>query len=117
MMDFYNNYYDNDIDYENRYEFNNSHRHNEKRNCCVKKVEETYLCCPSYYNENKYEDKKEELFYPCYEGTFTLCPRKSYCSNNEIKHDKCNKYNMKEENHDNRCLRNRCCFCRLFSRW
>ncbi len=116
-MEFYNKYYDDNMDHENRNKFNNSHRHDKKRNCCMKRVEETFCCYPSYYNEEK-EDKKEEHFYPCYEGTFTLCPIKSSCNKSEeIKHNKCSNNNDGQENNDNRYFRNRCCFCRLFSRW
>ena len=97
---------------DTHYNFDNVNNYNRKRGCCVRKVEETICCYPSYYNEEK-EDKKDEHFYPCYEGIFTLCPRKSYCYNKEDnKQDSCYKDDKKYENRNNKC-----CFCRLFSRW
>ena len=108
-MNFYNNC--NNCDFEEK-DFN-------EKKCCVKRVEETYCCFPSYYNEEKdgckKEDKKETYEYPCYEGTIYLCPKKSHCNVKEDKYskdDRCNK-----DNHHNYRCHNRCGFCGLFSRW
>ena len=69
-------------DYDNKYDHN-------KKHCCVRKIEETICCYPSYYNEENKEKKKD------------------YCYKNE----------NKEENRCCRCS-NRCFgFCGLFRRW
>lgn len=118
--DFRNGYYMNNKDEccndysknnNNYYNFDNNY--DNKRGCCVRKVEETFCCYPSYYNEEKKKDKKEEIQERCFEGTFRICPRKSYCDNKEDnKQDSCYKDDKKYENRNNKC-----CFCRLFSRW
>ena len=118
--DFRNGYYMNnkdeccnDFSKNTYYNFDNNYNYDRKRGCCVRKVEETFCCYPSYYNEEKEEDKKDEHFHPCYEGTFTLCPRKSYHYNKED--NKQDSYYKDDKKYENR--NNKCCFCRLFSRW
>lgn len=117
-MYFYNrDNFNNREDYENLKNYSN---YDERKNCCIRKVEETYLCFPSYYNEEKddctKDDIKENYSYPCFEGTFTMCPRKSHCGskrgNTDYKEKSCGKeYN---NNHHNKW-----CFCNLFNchRW
>ncbi len=109
-------YYD---DYRNnvRYDYDNEKNGygNEKRSCCVRRVEETYLCFPSYYNEDKCE-KKEDNKENCFEGTFKICP-KHYDNGKDYsyKHDD---RDNKKENHKCGCrCHNRCGFCGLFRRW
>lgn len=126
--DRYNNeyYYDDYSKGNSKSGCNNDFKHcncqNLKSHCCVKKVEETYLCFPSYYNEekeDKKEEKKEEKHYPCYQGTFKLYP--PCCFNRkDDKKDDCDKKDDKKEN-TRGCCRNRCCFCcnlgNCFHRW
>ncbi len=128
--DRYNNeyYYDNyskDNNYDNDYNKNN-YDHN-KKSCCVRRVEETFCCYPSYYNEenkeDKWEDKKEEKRDQCFEGTFKICP-KHYDYNDKEDHkdydDKkdCREKENKKEEHKCGCrCHNRCGFCGLFRRW
>jgi len=49
-----NLYYDYDNDDQNNY------RKHQGRSCCMRKVEESFCCFPSYYNEERNEDRKEE---------------------------------------------------------
>ena len=104
-QDFSNNDYRDYYDHNSQNEYNNFNQ----KSCCVRRFEESVCCYPSYYNEDKQEEKQEK----CYEGTFKICPKhnKEKCFNKEDKNDeqKCS------HNHHNRC----CCFCglnRLF-RW
>ena len=109
-----NNDYNSNEDYNNYY--NNTpcrNSYHSKPNCCIKRVEETYLCFPSYYNEDK-SDKKEDNKENCFEGTFRICPKFN-------KKDDCNKCHNPENNEDeHKCARHchkRCGFCGLFRRW
>ena len=80
----------------------------DRKNCCVKRVEETFFCIPSYYNEDRKEDKKQD---ECWEGTFKICPK------NHNQHHNCeNRDDTKQDYYPNR---NRCCLCNLFRncRW
>ena len=96
--------------------YNCRHESNDfnKNSCCVKRVEETYFCYPSYYNEENddcKDRKKGEFLFPCYEGYVKLCPEKS-CNHS-------NKENTCDNQGSNNCHKkqSRCCFCNLFSRW
>ena len=124
-----NDYYDDYSRYsKNTYEKDNKSeiydRFDNKRSCCLRKVEETFCCYPSYYNEYKKEDKKEEKKEcNCWEGSFRICPKNE---NYNHKHDCCNsnkhdceeKYNHKDEHNSGCRCHNRCCgFCGLFRRW
>ena len=118
-------YYNNKGNYDfNRFDYENENRYNSNnnRNCCVRHVEETF-CCPSYYEEEKNdckENKKEENFYPCYEGYIMLYPKNSYCNikKDNQKHDNCHKCNSKQNDDcESKNSRNRCGFCGLFGRW
>lgn len=114
-----NNYYD--------YNTNDNYYHN-KPSCCVRKVEETYCCFPSYYNEDKKEDNKSQI--KCCEGTFKICPKHCYDEkpndNKCIKHNETNYCNCTNQNdcyekdysNHNR-QQHKCCFCNLFKncRW
>ena len=96
---------------QNNYDYNkNDYGHDENRTCCVRRVEETYLCFPSYYNEEK-DDKKEEKKERCFEGTFRICPK---CENQEKKNN--DDHSKNEQRFDCRCHQ-RCGFCGLFRRW
>ena len=102
----------------NREDYENSN-YNERKTCCIRKIEETYCCFPSYYNEDnkncKKDDKRENYEYPCYEGTFTLWPNKSQC--NHKRDNECHKETGCNESNSGH--RNKCCFCNLFNcnRW
>ena len=105
-------------DYYNEYgNYSNEKDNNFKKDtCCVKRVQETFCCFPSYYNEEKEEKayKKEE----CFEGTFKICPKTCDGNQNNRKSD-----NSTQEDRNNSCYQDNCrmnhrpcCFCRLF-RW
>lgn len=118
--------------YRNKDYYNNefSNYSNEKDNnfkkdsCCVKRVEETFCCIPSYYNEEKEDkvDTKEK----CFEGTFRICPKSYDCNQNNRKNDSCKQEDInnscyedgKKKCREDNCRMNHhsCCFCRLF-RW
>ena len=101
---FYNRYNDN---CENQKDYDNYYNHNERKNCCLKRVEETFVCFPSYYNEEKKEDCKKEdnnNFYPSYEGTFRIWPTNAYGNGKDDNENHCH-------HNENKCYRNRCCFC------
>lgn len=108
----YNNeYYDNySKNYDNDYcekNYNNGYDQS-KRSCCLKRVEETYICFPSYYNEENKDNKKEK----CFEGTFKICP-KYYNDENDCK-------DKEDKKDDHKCgcrCHNRCGFCGIFKRW
>jgi len=118
-------YYNNKENYDcNRFDYENENRYNSnnKRNCCVRRVEETF-CCPSYYYEEEKtdckENKKQETYFPCYEGYITLYPKHSYfdMKKDEQKHNICNNHNSRQNNDCESRNNNRCGFCGLFSRW
>ena len=114
----YNERY-NDFDQKCNCIQNNDYNY-DKKQCCVKRVEETFCCYPSYYNEEKKEDKREkENEY--WEGTFRAYPKKDCYKkqdNDNRYEDKCDK---KEEKHECQRNNNRCCWglCNLFRncRW
>lgn len=93
---------------------NNNYNYNKcnfEKSCCMKRTEETYFCYPSYYNEDKHEEKDE---YPCYVGTFRMCPEKSKCDTNYNKQEK---YQNSNTCRNNQHGHNRCCLCSWFGRW
>ena len=95
--------------YDNEYDKNGRNRHS----CCVRRIEETLCCHPSYYNEEKKEDKKEK----CFEGTFKICPKEEHKDCNE-KNDYYEEKDNKQTDHKCGCrCHNRCGFCGLFGRW
>ena len=115
------NYYNNEY---NNYE-NEKNNGTKKDSCCIKRVEETFYCFPSYYNEEK--EDKEVKKEKCFEGTFKICPNHN-CDDKQFNKDAYNndKNNHGEENeikkeeqkgckNQNRC----CCFCGFnrFFRW
>jgi len=106
---YYNDYYDDSNNHFNNYNHNN---YNEN-SCCVRRVEETFCCFPSYYNEDRKYDKNEDLKDKCFEGTFKICP----------KHHNCNKENKNDcdqKKYSNKCncnCFNRCCCPVNFKRW
>ncbi len=134
-MDFEKKYYTDNYDFHKRCCFernidedrkeDKNQRHNQEETCCIKKVE-TYYCYPSYYNEEKKDDCKEEKIeekqIPYYEGTFKLYP--SYCDYKKDCHKKVDckeeKYEDiknehkncdKQENNNRCCCRNKFCLC------
>lgn len=105
----FNNYYSNNkYCYENDYE----KRHCNKPSCCVKRVEETFYCLPSYYNEQNKDDKKINKHEKCFEGTFKICPK--ICDNKEETNKDC--YEKDNYNHCGKS-HHKCSFCGLFGRW
>lgn len=141
-----NNDYSRDFDNKNSFDSKNDFDHNSKHSCCVRKVEETFCCFPSYYNEEKKEDKKQDKKEEkkeckhCWEGTFKICPKhddyddkkddkkdynnKDYYNNDRDydKKDECydEKDNKKDEHKCGCRSNNRCCgFCGFnrFCRW
>ena len=96
-----------DYRYNNDCYWDNYSRNNEK--------ERDKQC--HIYNENKKEEKNEENYYPCYEGTIKLCPKyeDKDCNN------KARCYNHKrtyKDEHKYGChYQNRCGFCGIFRRW
>lgn len=114
----------NDYDYENNFNQNNCDN-DKKHSCCFRRTEETFCCYPSYYNEEKKNDK-----YDCkdvnkdnyIEGSFKICSKCNYNNNNKHidihnvnKNECCYEKNDKRK-YDRRC-HNRCCFCGLFRCW
>ena len=117
-----NNYqfnYDNNCSANNNYDncYNSNYYKNiyNKHSCCMRRVEETYVCFPSYYNEEKEEvnNNKKEI---CYEGTFKICPK--CCENKTDNHNKyCDDRIAYQDNKKNSChCQHRCGFCGLFRR-
>ena len=94
----------NNYEYNKNYYNNDNYEQYNKKNCCVKRVEETFCCFPSYYNEEKTEKKQE-----CWEGTFKIYPK-----HNDNDYEKCNQ-TQKENQHHSR----NCCFGNWFRncRW
>ena len=111
------NNYDNFNDYSRKnYNNSNEYANNDwNHQYCVKKIEETFCCYPSYYNEDKKEDNKEK----CFEGTFKICPKR-YNHYDCGKFEKNDCYNKNDEQNCGCKNNNRCCgFCgfnKLF-RW
>ena len=123
---YYNQRYNNNFNYscnENDFyykdDYKNDYNQNQynKKPCCVKRVEETICCYPSYYNEEKKEEKKEDCKkdYNCWEGYFKLCG--SYKDNQNDYYNQNNK-SCHENKNEHQCKRHNCCgFCGLFKRW
>ncbi|MFQ6752327.1 MAG: hypothetical protein ACLRFL_02015 [Clostridia bacterium] len=85
--------------YYNRYDDNcddKKYPSREKEKCCIRVTE--YCCYPSYYTEEKEDDKCEEKH---------SCPHKKDCT--------CNKNTDRQEDRKE-TTRNRCC-CPLFRHW
>jgi len=100
-----NYYQDEKLGYSN-FQDKNKNCTDRNHSCCFKKVEESFYCFPSYYNEDeKKDDRKEEK---CWEGTFKICPRHDFDSKSEHKDEKTYR--------TNNC---NCCFnpCSWFKRW
>ena len=102
--------------YDNNNHNDNCYKNNlDKRSCCMRRVEETFMCFPSYYNEEKEEvnNYKKDV---CYEGTFKICPK--YCENKKNIYNKdCDEEIVDQVNKKN-CYhcQHRCGFCGLFRR-
>lgn len=62
-MNYYKNYDNNSYDWSNNFDNDyNSEKHNSKKHmCCVRRVQETICCYPSYYDE-KDNDKNNNCF-------------------------------------------------------
>ena len=111
---YYNDYY-NDCYANNASNKNFQCNENRKNNHCYENMEEPFYCHPSYYNEEKIVDKKEN----CWHGHFKICPCK------QSNKDYCDKeYNNQECENDKpkgscgcRHTQRRCCFCNLFRNW
>lgn len=117
--DSYNQRYNDNLYTENDYynDYTNNYNQNQynKKPCCVKRVEETFCCYPSYYNEDK-EEKKENCRneHNCWEGYFKICPHKQKDWNN----NNCDKNDYRKQDNNHCKKHNRCCgFCGLFRNW
>ena len=109
----YSDYNDYSNNYTNEY-FSNKNDNEKKCPYCLRKIEETFCCFPSYYNEDKKEYKVDEKHYPIYEGTVKLYPKLD-CF--DKKDDRCDRNdNINEHKCECRC-HNRCGLCGLFRRW
>lgn len=90
----------------------NNYDYGKKHSCCVRSVEETFCCFPSYYKDEEEEDKKDK----CFEGTFKICPKqydrieKNICCNNK----EFNGNNCKKQHNCNHHSQYNCGLCCLF---
>ncbi len=100
---------------DERFGYSNSQTKNDYNNksCCFKKVEETFCCFPSYYNEEDTKDERKED--KCWEGTFKICPKQEHDYKKDYDNEKdCDKrHNNRNNNQCHRCF-NPCCWLR---RW
>ena len=79
----------------NKYDVDN------KELCCLKKVEETFCCFPSYYDEEETKDERKED--KCLEGTFKICPKQYHTDKKDYDEGCKNRNNNQCHRHFNPC--------------